>query len=333
VRRLAAERGDGVLFAPGGPFRGAWKQLAASLGMEAQGAPPHDPAGTESARNAAAVASAGDGSADFSARLQRFCTGWSLDVCPPTDDRPFFFSMRRPGQLGEKLPGYHYSVAPDDVLLLTLLILAALSAAAFLLPLVAVKNAPRPPLSAVGYFAAIGLGYMLLEVVLIQRMVLFLGFPTYALSVVLFSLLLFSGIGSYLSSRSRSARATMLQALIALVVMLGATALFSLPLVHRLIHLGFAARVAAAVLLVAPLGAVAGAAMPLGLKLFGRRYSRSVAYAWGVNGICSVLASVLGVAVAMHLGFAAATLAAAACYLLALLQAWFGGWTGAGDYE
>lgn len=311
LRRLAAQRGDGLVFAPGGPFRGAWKELARSLGMEGEGASP----------------------GDFSAALERFCNGWRLDVCPPTDDRPFFFSMQRLSQLGENLPGYHYSVAPDKVLMLTLLVLALFSVVAFLLPLAAVRQAPRPPLSAIGYFGAIGLGYMLLEVVLIQRMVLFLGFPTYALSVVLFSLLLFSGIGSYLSSRARDERKTLLRALTALVAMLAAAAFFSLPLVHRLIHLGFALRAAAAVALIAPLGAVAGAAMPLGLKRFGRLHPRSVAYAWGVNGICSVLASVLGIALAMHLGFAAATLAAAACYLLALLQAALGGWTRAVDCE
>ncbi len=309
VRNLAAVRGDGLLFAPGGPFRGAWKQLAESLGMYGQGGR----------------------SPDAAAAIDRFCNGWRLDVCPPTDDRPFFFSMQRLHQLGENLAGYHYSVAPDKVLMVTLLILALFSAVAFLLPLAAVRDAPRPPLSAIGYFAAIGLGFMLMEVVLIQRMVLFLGFPTYALSVVLFALLLFSGLGSLLFTRTERERETLLRALGALVALLVVAALFSLPLVHRLIHLSFALRVLVAVAFIAPLGMAAGAAMPLGLGRLGHRYPRSVAYAWGVNGVCSVLASVLGAALAMHLGFTAATLVAAACYLAALGFAAAGRWTLARD--
>ena len=309
IRRLAADRADGLLFAPGGPFRGAWKQLAESLGMVGQRARFED----------TAVA------------IDRFCSGWRLDVCPCTDDRPFFFSMQRLDRLGESLAGYHYSVAPDKVLMVTLLILLLFSAVAFLLPLVAVSQAPRPPPGAVGYFAAIGLGFMLMEVVLIQRMVLFLGFPTYALSVVLFALLLFSGLGSYLFTRTEPERKILFRALGALVALLVAVALFTLPLVHRLIHLGFAVRVLLAVAFIAPLGMAAGAAMPLGLGRLAASYPRSVAYAWGVNGVCSVLASVLGAALAIHLGFTAATLVAAACYLAALGFAALGGWTLARD--
>ena len=87
------------------------------------------------------------------------------------------------------------------MLLITLVILAVLCGLAFVLPLVLVRGGGRPPISALLFFAAIGIGFLTLEIVLIQRFVLFLGFPTYALSVVLFSLLVFTGLGSLLAGR------------------------------------------------------------------------------------------------------------------------------------
>jgi hypothetical protein len=291
IRTLAAQRGDGVAYAPGGPYRLEWAQLARAPSW------------------------------------RQFCDHYRLNVCPPTDDKPFFFQMTRLSHVGGKTPpGYFFSVDPFLVLLITLGILAALSAVAFALPLFFVKRDVRPPLGSLAFFAAIGLGFLIMEIALIQRFVLFLGFPTYALSVVLFSLLVFTGLGSLLSSRARDQRRTLLVALTVATVLIAASAYGLQPLLRHWISVAFAGRVAITVALLAPLGISLGMAMPIGLTRLSRLYPGSVAWAWGINGVASVLASVLSVAVAITWGFPAATLLACACYLVALAHAALGRW-------
>jgi hypothetical protein len=294
VRRLARERGNGVAYAPGGPYYGAWADLADAPSWES------------------------------------FCHGYPLDICPPTDNRPFFFNMRRIDGLTHRPAGYHYVVDPYQLLLVTLGILTVLAVAGLLVPLRLSRSGERPKVTSLLYFVAIGLGFLLLESVLIQRFVLFLGFPTYALSVVLFALLVFTGVGSALSSRlvgSRRALTTVLAAAVGLM----ALAAFTLqPLLRSMIGLPFPARVAVAIVLLAPMGMLLGMPMPLGLARFSALYPRSIAYAWGVNGVASVLASVLGIALAMNFGYAIATLVAASCYAAAGAHAALGRWR-AGD--
>jgi hypothetical protein len=219
------------------------------------------------------------------------------------------------------------------ILVLTAGILLVLAAAGFALPLAIGRRAvERPRASSLVYFAALGLGFLLLEIVLVQRFVLFLGFPTYALSVVLFALLLFTGVGSQLAARAVRPRARLAQALVLAVVLIVVGALVLAPVLAALIDLPFAARVAATVALLAPVGVVLGVAMPIGLTRFGGLYPEGVAYAWAVNGLASVLASVLGVVTALFFGFRVTMLLAAACYLVALVHTLVGRWpVGTGD--
>jgi len=189
-----------------------------------------------------------------------------------------------------------------------------------------IRGPERPPLSSLIFFAAIGLGYLVLEIALIQRFVLFLGFPTYALSVVIASMLVSTGVGSLLSARWQRDRQALLMALAVAVGLIGATALALEDLLVALIGLPFAARIAVAILLIAPLGMVLGTAMPIGLRRLAQLYPSGVPWAWGINGIASVLASVLAIAVAITWGFTAAILLALGCYLVALAHAAVGRW-------
>jgi hypothetical protein len=295
LRALAAREGVEIAMAPGGPYRLEWAGLHAAASPGA------------------------------------FCAAYRMNVCAPTDDKPFFFNMRRLGDIGAKPPpGYLYSIDPFKVLVLTLAILAVLCAVGFVLPLGFVRReGGRPGARALSFFAFIGLGFLLLEVVLIQRFVLFLGFPTYALSVVLFALLVFTGLGALLSGRGEP-RPVLVRALAA-VTLLTAVAAFGLqPLLRGLIDLPFAARVVVAVVLLAPAGLAMGMAMPIGLRRLVELHPGGVPWAWAVNGLTSVLASALAVAVAITAGFTVATLAACACYLAALLHAVRGRWPEAG---
>ncbi|HEY8544326.1 MAG TPA: hypothetical protein VIL36_04730 [Acidimicrobiales bacterium] len=290
IKGLANERGDGIAYAPGGPYYAAWEELA----------------------------EAGD--------WQTFCHGYELDVCPPDDDRPFFFNMRRPGDIVGENSGYHYGVDPYQLLMLTLVILLVMSVLGFLLPLRLARHTERPRLGGLTYFGAIGMGFMLLETVLIQRFVLFLGFPTYALSVVLFALLVFTGVGSSISSRIAHTRRSLSVVLGVAVALIVVSAFALPPVVAALMEQPFALRVLLTILLLAPIGVMLGMPMPIGLTRFSALYPQSIPYAWGVNGIASVLASVVGITIALNFGYRVASLVAAACYLFALAHAALGRW-------
>jgi hypothetical protein len=292
LRALAARDGVQIAYAPGGPYRLEWAGLHAAPGPAS------------------------------------FCAAYRMDVCAPTDDKPFFFNMRRLGDIASAPPpGYLYSIDPFRILVLTLAILAVLCAIGFVLPLVAVRRAGRPGARALSFFAFIGLGFLLLEVVLIQRFVLFLGFPTYALSVVLFALLVFTGVGALVAERRAARPRNALVVALAAVTGLTLAAAFGLqPLLRALIDLPFAARVAVAVALLAPAGVGMGMAMPIGLRRLVELHPGGVPWAWAVNGLTSVLASALAVAIAITAGFRWATLAACACYAAALVHAARGRW-------
>jgi hypothetical protein len=296
MERLASERGARVAFAPGGPYRLEWKQLARASSLEA------------------------------------FCSGYRVDVCPTTDDKPFFLNFERLGQIGQATPpGYLFTVKPFTVLLVALGILLALCVLAFLLPLALVARSDRPPLGSLVLFAAIGIGFLVFEISMIQRFVLFLGFPTYSLSVVLAALLAFTGLGAGLSGRWRSQRRALTLGMLSLSVLIVVAAFGLRPLLAALIDLPFAARILVTGLVLAPYGLLMGMAMPIGLRTLSSLYPRGVPWAWGINGVTSVLASVLALTVAITAGFTVATLVAAACYAVAAGQAMWGRWPPDGD--
>jgi hypothetical protein len=95
---------------------------------------------------------------------------------------------------------------------------------------------------------------------------------------------------------------------------------------RALIAWPFGARIAVAAVILAPFGLLLGMAMPIGLRRLHAAHPAGVAWAWGVNGVTSVLASVLAMALAITWGFRVATLVAAACYALAAAYARYGGW-------
>jgi spermidine synthase len=157
------------------------------------------------------------------------------------------------------------------------------------------------------YFASLGLGFMFIEVVLIQMFTLFLGYPTYSLSVTLFGMLVSSGIGSLLSERYSANRGRSLVALLGILVALVLFYQLALPLIiERFIGGPLALRIGLVALLIAPMGVCLGSFMPLGLKRiadFTPHRGQLIAWAWAVNGFFSVIASVFSTIAAMVVGF------------------------------
>ena len=250
--------------------------------------------------------------------------GTPFDLSPPTDDRPFFFNTRwmfaswvdaiREGDMTLGSPSSVYTVG---MLLLLLLIGRILT----IRPLErhnrglpeAEQIRIRQHLGPMLYFAGIGLGFMLVEVGILQRYLTFLGHPTYAMSVVLFSVLLSSGLGSAISARLEPSKvAPLLSGLLVLVVL---TAFAVPPLLQSAHALELVARMALAAGLVVPLGLCMGMIFPLGVRLLGKSgLDPLVPWVWAVNGLAGVIGSVLGMLVAMLWGYTAVLLLGALAY-------------------
>jgi hypothetical protein len=256
--------------------------------------------------------------------------GYDREVSAITDDGPFFWHFV---SFADVLSDYFRPISgtdPEDSIgervLVLLLVIAAVYAAVFLLvPFVFVRREwralPHKASSAV-YFAALGLGFILFEVTMIQRLVLFLGYPTLSLTVTLASLLVFTGLGALLSSRlAPSARTVLLTVFVILCLL---TAFYELALdgiMDRALTLDFSWRVLIALAITAPLGLCLGMFMPLGLRLvsgFSEHADEYVAWAWAVNGFFSVIGSVLSTILAMSIGFRAVQLVALGVYAVAV---------------
>ena len=261
--------------------------------------------------------------------LDRWYEQYLFDVRPVSDDSPFFWhfvrfkdALRGPVEYGVRSP----EEGIGERLLLLLLCVAAVFAALFLLaPLLVIRGVwgtiPYKWRAGV-YFAALGAGFMFLEVSLIQRLTLFLGYPTYSLTVTLFALLISTGFGSLLSEHFVARRDAAMLTLGALLLVLVAFYERGLnPLVDHAIGWPLAWRVTLAVALLAPLGLCLGVFMPLGLRTVAAvtpHAEEFVAWSWAVNGFFSVVSSVLATILSMTVGFNLVMLAAAAVYLIGI---------------
>ena len=182
-------------------------------------------------------------------------------------------------------------------------IVSALTALCIALPLWMSKTDLAGSHALLVFFAAIGVGFMLVETSQMQRLIIALGHPTYALTVVLFALLLSSGIGSYLTTGVTTdgigrAGTIRLVALVAVLILIGAA---TPAIVRATMAASTPVRIAAAVALLFPGGLMMGMAFPLGMKLAAHRAAALTPWLWGVNGAASVLASVLSVCIAAGL--------------------------------
>jgi len=262
--------------------------------------------------------------------LDSWYDSYPYDVRPITDDGPFFWHFATFGDVISNVTDPVDETDFEDafgerVLLLLLLVAAAFAAVFLLLPFVAIRDIwsalPRKGRSAL-YFASLGLGFIFFEITLIQRLTLFLGYPTYSLTVTLASILIFTGVGALLSGRYQDRPRRVLPVLLGAIVVLTVFYQFALPpLTDSLQSLPLLARVPIAFLVLAPLGICLGTFMPLGLGAVSRltEFSREyVAWGWAVNGFASVIGAVLTTMLAMTFGFRVVLFVALVFYLVAL---------------
>jgi hypothetical protein len=249
--------------------------------------------------------------------------GYAYDISPVSDDRPFFY------YLSKRVLPWRSSPAPvDDAavpLVVSLLIVSAAATAVLLLlpPLALGARLPRErgvPVFLL-YFVCLGAAYVLVQVGLIQKLVLFLGHPTYALAAVVFSLLVSSGIGSYWSRRFAESLAVRMQAILLMVSLSLAVLAFALaPAIDAGAALPLPLKVVITVLLISPCGFLMGMPFPAGLRMLAGWHRQSIRWAWSLNSAASVMGSCGAVFLALHIGFRNTLLTGAALYLLALVS-------------
>ncbi|PYR43456.1 MAG: hypothetical protein DMF93_03165 [Acidobacteria bacterium] len=178
---------------------------------------------------------------------------------------------------------------------------------------------PRGWLPWLVYFGALGAGFMLIEVSVLQRFVLLLGHPVYSLTVTLFSLLLGTGLGAAWSRRfpdkalAQAGIGAVLGVALIGVLVIAVTG----PIIDWAIPLPRAARMLIAVAMLLPMGLALGMPMPTGLRLLSDRAPQMMPWAWGINGALSVLGATLAIFIAMNWGFRVTLLSASAVYLAA----------------
>lgn len=262
-----------------------------------------------------------------------FAHGYTYNVAPVGDNAPFFFFTLKPGQILGDASLRHGIDWKVNLGVLILLLVLAISVAAVLLFLILplalrctrVHQSPLPLL----YFIAVGLAYILVEIAFIQRFVLFLGHPTYALTVVIFLLMISSGAGSLFSRRwlPQSQKAWM-----PLVLVLAILLLYVFLLPGRLVAwvgLGFGYRLMVSGILLIPLGFLMGMPFPSGLRVLASSSApefpanagsdeNGVEWAWAMNAAASVLGSVLAMVIAIQFGLTATLACGAFAYVLAL---------------
>lgn len=253
---------------------------------------------------------------------------YETNVAPVWDNSPFFFNTLRVSNLGRVYSGseeWQKTNLGTFVLFVLLGITATLVVVFILGPLFLrgrhlVKRGTGV-MWYLCYFGCLGGGFIIVEVVMVQKFILFLGHPVYALAVVLFSLLLFSALGSHLTGRIASDRLrSMVLKALGVLSLLVIVYILVLPFVfYGLVHLPLSFRIAITVGVIAPLAVLMGMAMPIGIRVLAQNFPEFVPWAWGVNGATSVLGSVAALVIALLFGFNQALFAGAMLYVLAIL--------------
>jgi hypothetical protein len=263
-----------------------------------------------------------------SANPEQFERSYTFDITPVTDNRPFFFYTVQPHDLWSFLRSASRESADYKVNRAVPLLfeLAAISLAATVLVLLLpplILRTRLPPKQGVPsfllYFVFIGCGYILIEVALIQRFVLLLGHPTYALTVVIFSMLVSSSLGSYASGSFLRMDEVRLIKVLGCVALCAALEAAILPgLLPLLVTFPLPAKMAATVLLIAPLGFLMGMPFPAGLRRLEQWHAPSVRWAWSLNAAASVLGSVGSLMCCIYLGLVQTLIAGGLLYVAAL---------------
>ena len=257
---------------------------------------------------------------------------YRFDITPVGDDRPFFFYTVQPRDLVDFLKNASqlsadYKINKAVPLLFGVVAISTVATLVILAlpPLLLGTRLPREPGVAkfLLYFLCIGVGYILIQVALIQKFVLFLGHPTYALTVIVFSMLVASSLGSFASRKLIAGRDEKLaMALGAVTVTVSILAFVAAPLTTALVGLPLPLKMLLTAVLIAIPAFCMGMPFPTGLGMLERFHKPSVRWAWSLNAAASVLGSAGAIFLAIYLGLRNTLLVGGALYFCALAIVW-----------
>ena len=257
-------------------------------------------------------------------KRETFMATYPLDLTPPTDDNPFFFNMLKPSSIfkGENIESegvLSTNLMAIHNLLWLIAIVTVLSLALIIFPLISkmktgIAHAFFNRYSL--YFTALGIGFMLIEISLIQKFAVFLGHPTYSITVVLFTMLLFSGIGSFTSKRLREKIGVkgLFALLVFVVATVGSANMFILPYLNSW---AIVPRIIYSFITMALAGFFMGMPFPTGLSLINRKFENYAPWFWGINGAASVVSSVTATAISIFYGISTTFFTGLVCYCAA----------------
>ncbi len=262
----------------------------------------------------------------LSAEREKVVADYLFDVSSATDERPFFNNFFRWSKWREFFESVGEKWQPffEGGFLVFLILLqgAFLSVLFIFLPFYyskRKKTAMPAKARTVCYFFLIGIAFLFIEIALVQRFILFLGHPVYAISAVLFSLLVGSGIGAFLTSKLKTFNQ---KTLAPIIFFLAFGVLFYSTLLSTAFNLMLAApltqRFLFSFVLLAPLGFLMGMPFPIGIRIAGKTEKRLIALGYCANGCASVLSPALAIVIAISFGFSTVFALAALCYLAAL---------------
>ncbi len=264
---------------------------------------------------------------------EKFFETYQFDVRPVSDDRPFFFYTVQPRDVWAFFQAA--GVAADAKINRALPLLFGLVFVSLLATLVVLALTPLllgtklPTEKGVRgfliYFVFLGAGYILIQVALIQKFVLFLGHPTYALTVIIFAMLVSSGLGSFFSRRigGDAAIARLRWILLAVAGAVAILAFIAAPISEMGVGWPLIVKMAITVVLIAPVGFLMGIPFPTGLTRLEARYPQAVRWAWSLNAASSVMGSATAIFLAIYLGLRLTLLIGGSLYLGALLIVWW----------
>ncbi|PVV27621.1 MAG: hypothetical protein B6D79_01465, partial [gamma proteobacterium symbiont of Ctena orbiculata] len=264
---------------------------------------------------------------------EQLLENYKFDLQPASDDRPYFHHFFKWESFFEALKLRHQGGMPliewgYIILIITLVITTLLSALLILLPLHIISRNTGTTGGSVSrwrvfyYFFAIGVAFLFIEIATIQKFILFLHHPIYAISISLAGFLLFAGLGSFVSERlaknQSHYRIAVLAVLFIALVSIGYLFLLE-PLFEQLGHLAMLYKFVISSLLIAPLAFFMGMPFPLAISLMKKQDSTLIPWAWGINGYASVISAGLATLIAIDLGFTAVILIATLLYFSILM--------------
>jgi len=244
-----------------------------------------------------------------------------FDASPVSDDRPFFYYLMRPGDFlrsgTARAPDFE-----DRGLLLMRNLLGTVFGLVILCVAMPLARYGRvreirwgSAWASIGYFAAIGLGFIVVEIGLLKRFLLLLGKPSYTLAVTLAIFLAAGALGSARARLMAGSARLVRRSCAHLTIVLLFTAVLLPPLLESLLAAPLWARLAATAAVMGPLGYLMGQPLPAGLSLM--RQERLVPWVWSINGALSVLGSIGALVLAVNFGYTTTMLVGPACYLVA----------------